>query len=483
MDKIRIDRDRNSLVIYKDYFKRELFEFGTKDYQYNYRTKKREWVDNTYNIYTYEKKTGTYLIPIGMSTYLYNTNQDYPDELKDLLLNISLNHEKLITDTGRLRPDQQMALDALLKYKRGILSIYTGWGKTELAAVFIQNLINNADGNILVLGAKNMIIDELKDRFQSFGFYQPEYFSSKSRINVINPNGFCSSELFKSGVTDDWLKNVRFVLMDEVDRISNTAMQLLDYVERYGCDYFYGMSATADKQKARQIPATASLMSVMTYDLINVVAKFSHSVVHMKPTGFIIDAINVPMGKPDLSYLKDIENTDNAYEFIYGFTTSLPYMSFLRFVMRKCKPFIPMFYTTVIDKWIEYFVDKRIVILSGSGYQYYEDGKLVDDLTIEDLKFLVQIGDFDAIFTTVTGFSAIDLPSMMDVVLLSGTQASSVIQYIGRVSRKSEFRIWYATYSKIVPIYTRNLDEQLKLIDEYYDKCKLTHKIVEYEKY
>jgi hypothetical protein len=417
-----------------------------------------------------------------MATYLYNSNQDYPLEWKEYLLKLIYNDKNLLTNIDRLRPDQQEAIRELVKYKRGILSIYTGWGKTELAAVFIQNLLDNTEGNILVLGAKNMIIDELQNRFKSFGFYQPTYFNDESRVNVINPNGFCNSDLFKSGTANTWLKNVKFVIMDEVDRISNSAMTLLDYVERYGCDYFYGMSATADKEKARQIPATNQLMSIMTYDLINVVAKFSHSVVYKKPSNFIIDLIKTPMGKPDLSYLKDIEDTNSAYEFVYGFTTSLPYMTYLRFVMKHCKPFIPIFYTTVIDKWLEYFRDKRIIVLSGSGYTYYENGEYVDDMNIEDLKFITSMGDFDAIFTTVTGFSAIDLPSMMDVVLLSGTQASSVIQYIGRVSRKREFRIWYAEYSKTVPIYSNNLSEQLNLIRSYYDQCKLTQKIMDYER-
>lgn len=381
-----------------------------------------------------------------------------------------------------MRDDQREALSELVKYKRGILSIYTGWGKTELASVFIQNIINNADGNILVLGAKNMIVDELQSRFKSQGFYQPSYFDSESRVNVLNPNGFCASSLFSSGAANSWLSNVRFVLMDEVDRISDSAMTLLDYVERMGCEYFYGMSATADKEKARQVPATNLLMSVMNYSLINVVAKFSHSVVHIKPTRFIIDLVNVPMGRADLSYLDGIADESNHYDLVYGFTTTLSYMSFLRYVMKKCKPFIPIIYTSVIRVWLDHFKEKRIIVLSGEGYLYYEDGELVDDLSIEDLKFLVKSGDFDAVFTTVTGFSAIDVPELTDVVLLSGTAASSVIQYIGRVSRKSEFKIWYATYDNVVPIYSRNLSAQLDLVKSYYNQCSVTHRLSDYEK-
>lgn len=477
---IRYDLSKNSLAIKPEYFDTSLFQFVTNAYAYNYRTRSREWVESTYNIYSKDRKTKEYLIPIGMLMYFYNTvNTDNQDLLN--WCKTELKSDIKLKDQDCLYTEQWEDLNKLVGVRRGINQSFTGSGKTQAIAVLVKNLLQHYHGNILIAGPKNMILDEIKTRLESFKLYKPDYFDVTQRVNCVNPNGICSSNLYKSGELDRWLDSVRFVICDEVDKLSNTSISLFNRVETSGCKYFWGFSATANKVDASEIPCTRQLMSKMNFDLLAVVSIFSHSVIYKVPTDFDIKILEVYMGKPDLNYLTDNIGSEE-YLHSFGYYTSRPYIRFLKYLMTVCKPLVPVYYTTIIDEWVKYFKDKRLVVLCGAGYFIMENGKQIDQINNLDLKFLVKTGDFDAIFTTVSGFAALDCPELHDVVLLSGNTAGSVIQYIGRVARQKEFRIWYATHSRSIPIITKTRDKQLNLIRTYYRQSKIEESRINYGK-
>lgn len=475
---IRYDLDRNSLAISEKYFDESLFSFKVNNYLYDWKTKSMGWVEQMYNIYSKDRKTKEYLIPIGMLMYFYNTVSNAPQELLDWCLS-EIKSGITLTDQDCLYQEQWEDLKLLVSFRRGVNQSYTGSGKTQAIAVLIKNLLKDYHGNILVAGPKNMILDEIKTRLESFELYKPSYFDKTQRVNCINPNGVCSSNLYKSGELDTWLGSVRFVICDEVDKLSDTSIELFHKLERSGCKIFWGFSATAKKDDAREIPCTRQLMGVMTYDLLAVVSTFSHSVIYKLPTDFNIQLINVFMGRPDLSYLtSDIGSEEYAHSF--GYYTSQTFIQFLDYLMTKCKPLIPIYYTTIIDEWVKHFSNKRLVVLCGSGYLIMEEGEVVDHIDNKDLKYLVKYDDFDAIFTTVSGFAALDCPELCDVALLSGNSAGAVIQYIGRVARKKDFRIWYANHNRRIPIITSTREKQLNLIRDYYRLCNVEEITINY---
>jgi hypothetical protein len=471
---IIIDKNESMVVIPSKLFNPNLFEYEYGCMMYNYYSCKVEWGTKTFKMYATNRNKSIYKIRLGLATYYLNTHYHLLKGSDDekVLLDIIINKSGWYTDPMHLRHDQNDALINLSKINRGIISVYTGWGKTEVTSVMVKNLLTNTTGNILVLGNKNTIIDELKNRLSKVIDYTPEYFGD-SRLNVISPVGFMASNYYKSGQSDDWFKSVKCVIMDEVDCISNSASELLLKLDKLGCEYFYGMSATADKKRARRIPADTSLLSMMNPDLNAVVNTFSHSVVHCKPDNFNINLVKVNMGRLNCDFIHDVDPNNIAYDITYNVVTSKKYLDFLYKVMNKGKPFVPINYTTIIDEWINHFKDKRLITISSMGYNYYVNGTLQDKFSLEDLKSVVKIGEFDAIFTTASGFSALDLPELTDVVLLAGTMANSIIQYIGRVSRSKEFTIWYANFDNKVPSYTNKLNNQLELVKEYYANCNI----------
>lgn len=476
---LRIDLEKNSMVVPKRIFDTYLFRYETKDMRWNFYRKKMEFYTRVEEIWT--EINGEYYIPIGLSTYLYNSASNLTDADRQFLKSLIYNDEVLITDTMHLNEEQSESLRSITRFKRNILSVYTGWGKTELASVFAENLLKNLEGNILVIGSKNSIIDEIKSRMEKKGIYESSYFDDQQRLNVINPNGLVNSNFYKDGNTEEWMKSVRCVIMDEVDRFSDSATEVLDTVERNGCEYFYGMSATAEKKDARRIPADKSLKLIMNPSVVKIAGKFSHSAVYILPSNFKIDLVEVKSGRLDTRYMKElVKENIMAYDLIYEYATSKEYMKFMRFTMSKCKPLIPMFFTTVIDEWIKEFKDKTIIYLSGAGYRIFVGGEYVEHVDLDDLKRIIVSEDFDAIFTTDSGFTAIDFPGNLKNVILSvGTSASDIIQYIGRVSRSRSFRIWYATFDNKVPGYSNKQHTQLKLLDSYYKRCDVKRRSVE----
>lgn len=470
---IKVDYKTNSLLISGIYLDESKFKYSYQEYQTNFYTGQARYVDVSTTMFTYEN--GTYRIPMGHAMYLYNTHPGLVPEDKAALESVFANDKKFVSDYMMLRPDQVAALDEWTKYKRGILTVYTGWGKTQVAAVLMKNLSESFEGNILAIGGKNMIIDELKNRFESFGVYKSTTFDKEQKINVVNPNGFLRSNIYKEMDTKIWLSKVKFVLMDEVDRLSDSSIRLLNAIGSCGCQYFYGMSATAEAAGAQNIAPVDGLMNIMNPHLNCVTNIFSHSAVYKKPDKFNINLNQVKMGNPSFTYMNQVEETGNThYDVMYGFCTSNNWLKFMDYVMERGKPLIPINYTTIIDKWLEHCHDKSIIVLSGSGYNHYVGNKLVESLDIQTLKEVTQEGLCDAVFTTSTGFSAVDFRGISDVVLLAGTEASTILQYIGRVTRSNAFNIWYSTYNWGIPIYTKNQVDQLALIKKYYDQCNIT---------
>lgn len=468
---IRINLEKNSLAIKPELFNEFKFKFKTSKYVWNYKLRKKMWVDSLEEIYSRDRKTGEFLIPIGLLMYFYNTVENPSEELLEWCRSM-LYSDIEIKDQDCLYDEQFADMNTLVSFKRGVMQSYTGSGKTQCIGVLVKNLLNSYEGNILIAGPKNMVLDEIKVRLESFGLYTPTYFDPDQRVNCVNPNGICSSLIYKSGEMTEWLKGVRYVLCDEVDKLSDTSIALFQELERYGCEYYWGFSATAKKDDAAEIPATLQLMSVMNYNLLAVVSTFSHSVVYKIPTDFYIKLIDIQMGKPQLDYLNNDIGGDN-YLHTYGHCTTDSFMRFLKMVMKKSKPLVPVYYTTIIDYWVERLPGKRLIVLRGSGYLLMQDNKVIEYLDIKGVKYLVSTGDFDAIFTTSSGFAALDCPELRDVILLSGTSAGSVIQYIGRVARKKDFRIWYASYLRKIPIITNTRETQLKLIQNYYRLCTI----------
>lgn len=148
-----------------------------------------------------------------------------------------------ITFNGKLREEQQKALDNLLKYDNGILCAPTGFGKTVIGC----KLIEEKNVNTLVLVNKIQLLNQWKDRIKEFLSIEEvgEISSKKKKItNIIDVASIKS--LWNNGDVLNITKNYGMIIIDECH---HTAAYTFEQAINTGnAKYVYGISATPERE-------------------------------------------------------------------------------------------------------------------------------------------------------------------------------------------------------------------------------------------
>jgi superfamily II DNA or RNA helicase len=146
---------------------------------------------------------------------------------------------------GRLRPDQQPAVEALLGHDTGVLSASTAFGKTVVAAY----LMAARRVNTLVLVHRKHLLDMWVDRLSRFLGLAPDQIG---RIGggKREPSGVIDVGIIQSlgtkGVVDDLVGEYGYLIVDECHRI---AARSFEVVARQGkARYVTGLSATVTRK-------------------------------------------------------------------------------------------------------------------------------------------------------------------------------------------------------------------------------------------
>ena len=161
---------------------------------------------------------------------------------------------------GKLREEQQEALDALLKYDNGILSASTAFGKTVVGIKLVADLRTNT----LILVHTKQLMLQWKERIEEFLQInetlpiQVDKRGRKKKIDIIgeigggkkNANGIVDVALMQSlvskGEAKELVKDYGLVIVDECHRsASYTYEQILKTVT---ARYVYGLTATPLRQ-------------------------------------------------------------------------------------------------------------------------------------------------------------------------------------------------------------------------------------------
>ena len=146
---------------------------------------------------------------------------------------------------GKLRPDQQVAADAMLKKDTGVLAATTGFGKTVIAAY----LIAKRKVNTLVLVHRRQLLDQWIAHLINFLRLTPQEVGQISggrqkATGVVDVATIQS--LHKKGVVNDLVGEYGHLVIDECHHISARSFELV--ARQSKAKYVMGLSATVTRK-------------------------------------------------------------------------------------------------------------------------------------------------------------------------------------------------------------------------------------------
>jgi len=149
------------------------------------------------------------------------------------------------TFQGKLRPDQQKALQILLKHDTGVLAATTAFGKTVLAAAMIA-----ARGvNTLVLVHRRQLMDQWVARLSEFLNIEPKDIGRlgggrrklRGRLDIA-----LLQSVVRNNVVDDRIGDYGHIIVDECHHVSARNFELA--LRRAKARYVLGLSATVTRK-------------------------------------------------------------------------------------------------------------------------------------------------------------------------------------------------------------------------------------------
>jgi hypothetical protein len=466
---------------------KSLLEYTHTEKKYNFIFK--QWRDTKvhgkiYDRTKLDKATGHTFFELGLgwAAYVLGVFRDYLilDDVQDITSAVKADSYRTIP-FPELRDYQNDDVLHLLKYKIGLFTCYTGYGKSQVIATLANYAYRDLGQKVLLLAPGKKAKEELVKRCKNvFGLDIP---SSDGRIKAMITNGISNSKKYKDPAQLEAIKQEMatydWVLADEVEYcISPGGIKILDMLT--GVRRFYGFSGTSDKTAGQMISFVEGLSKCVT-DNRDLVKYFGPSLVYRLPLHLSIDLVSVRTSSLDHVDLGDLDNEGNIYAAIMGRIWSNPTVCQTIVKVAKHYPmlFIPInSLVEVITNWIEnYFIGKlRVLLISGEGYIYYDIMGNRQKIDLGQACDYIRNGMVDIIPSTSSGYRALDFPGLENIFLIQGAIAGVVLQCIGRVARGSHMNIISLDPlgKTKIPVYTKGRAERRKMIQEYYKYCNIT---------
>ncbi|SBT06784.1 putative DEAD-like superfamily protein [Candidatus Accumulibacter aalborgensis] len=150
---------------------------------------------------------------------------------------------------GTLRPEQQVAIDALVKHDQGVLAATTAFGKTVVAAW----LIARRGVSTLVLVHRQQLMEQWVERLSTF-LELPASAIGRIGGGRKKPNGTLDVALIQSlvrrGVVDDRVGEYGHLVVDECHHLP--AASFAELARRAKARYVLGLSATVTRKDGHQ---------------------------------------------------------------------------------------------------------------------------------------------------------------------------------------------------------------------------------------
>lgn len=210
---------------------------------------------------------------------------------------------KNILDGIELRNEQIFALRKILYFKRCIVQLATGAGKTEILCSLVKVLTDINNGvtpTTLVLEPSIKLVKDTISRFDKYRIPVVKYSDSRKIIeNVVN---VCHPMSLGNDVEKDsmHLNNVEVLLCDETHHMSSESFRKPKYY-MHNLSYSVGVSASA----VAEDHVGSKSISDYTYSELLTIGALGPVVMNVK-AGFLID--NDKLASPILFMVKNLAN-------------------------------------------------------------------------------------------------------------------------------------------------------------------------------
>jgi superfamily II DNA or RNA helicase/very-short-patch-repair endonuclease len=177
--------------------------------------------------------------------------EDVRHVLTDLNIRLVIRDERFggqplhVTFHGELRPEQQLAAEAMLKHETGVLSATTAFGKTVVAAW----LVAQRGVNTLVLVHRHQLLDQWIERLATF-LELPAKSIGRIGGGHNKPNGLLDvaviQSLVRKNIVNDCVAEYGQVIVDECHHLSARSFEQV--VRQAKARFVLGLSATVTRQ-------------------------------------------------------------------------------------------------------------------------------------------------------------------------------------------------------------------------------------------
>lgn len=442
---IVVDKNINRIKLYTDDPSVKcMLEFKQKENKYIPWIKKWRTVETITKIYEEKRPQPVngiwnFTVKLGWASYIANvfcnfiTQEEYMGVLGSIMAD-----SYITTPFPNLRDHQNADILHLLKYKLGLFTVYTGYGKTESIAT-LTNFAYSLGKKVLIVTPGSKARDEIVKRCKTrFNLDIP---NKDLSLNCLITQGMINSKRYKDPLEAAKFKTLLsqydWVLADEVEYTINPGGDYI-YDALTGCERFYGFSGSADKVGGECISFAQGITDVVIRNK-DLVGRFGPSLVHRMPTNLSIDNIVIKTLTLNNISFSDIdrEEDNNVYMTIMTKIWVDPEVSKLVVKIAKKYPklYIPINnLVSILNEWINnYWIGVfRILLVCGEGYIYYDINGNRINLTLQEAWDYINNDLVDIIPSTSAGFRALDLPKLDSALIVSGNLAGQVLQQIGK---------------------------------------------------
>ena len=473
---------------------KSLLEFTHRETRFNPFLKQWRTENVTDKIYLEKKKKDGYWyfeVGLGWAAYIINIlpNHLLADDKRAIEARIYSDSYRTIPFQG-LRDIQNEDILHILKYRLGLYSVYTGYGKTQVISTLVDYAVSMGK-KVLILAPSIKAMDELQKRIKTLFGYEikknrklDKICTQDGMIRAIITAGVMNSSKYKDPVKlaseAQELATYEWVLADEVEYVMSPGGKLiLDMCT--GATNLYGFSGTADKSSGEMI-SFAQGLNRSVIDNKDLVTYFGPSLVYRLPLHLNIDLITVKTAALDNIQFteEDFKQDSNVYMNVMNrmWTDDGVCQVITKLAEHYPKLFIPINnLNEVISTWIDnYWVGKfRVLLVSGEGYIYHDLQGNKFKLTLQEACDKIAANEVDIIPSTSSGYRALDFPGLENILLVQGNIAGVVLQCIGRI-RGNHMNIISldSLKGKKIPVHTKGLDQRRDMILEYYKYSKVT---------
>ena len=498
---IKHDKTINKIVVLTDdptihYF----LEKKCSNYQYIPWKKQWGYVDKVHKIYKAAKKSETpdgcfkYILGLGWASFLMSSFKEKMslDDYNTLQKDVILAENYRTVPFQELRDYQNDDVLFLLKFKVGLMTVNTGYGKPQVIATLTNYAHEVLGKKVLLVCPTSKARDELVKRCKNvFGLEVSDCDKKMNgHLDCIITGGLTNSKKAKDpALLKDFkaiIAQYEWVLVDEVEYTINAGGELL-FDSAIGAERFYGFSGSADKTGGECITFATGLSEVVIRNK-DLIKYFGPSLIFRMPLNMDIDNIIVKTHALDTLKLDKtaIEKSGNIYQEIMNqiWTDTGVCNTIVRIIQHFPMLFIPINNLNyIIDYWMNmYFIGNfRTLLISSKGYQYYDLQGNMTQLTLDEVCEYAKQGLIDVIPGTASSYRALDIPKLENMLLIQGIVAGIVLQSIGRIARGKHMNvISVAPHSgRKIPVYSKGQEERDEMLKKYYQYCNITDSAIE----